>query len=176
VLRQNAEPALFSALGPLGLLPEEYARRGHEDPLPDGPFDVVVSVLAVHHLDGAGKAELFRRIADSLTPSGRLVLGDFVAPEDPSDLVTPLDPDYDYTQHHRRSAAVAHRSRPATPRCLGTPRSRGPGWPRALHLLTLDERPATRPHAWRTRGESAPVIPALGPRIRSTRRQSVASA
>jgi len=66
-----------------------------EDPLPDGPFDVVVAALAVHHLDGAGKAELFRRIADSLTPGGRLVLGDFVALEDPSDLLTPLDPDYD---------------------------------------------------------------------------------
>ena len=26
------------------------------DPLPDGPFDLVVSALAIHHLDGAGKA------------------------------------------------------------------------------------------------------------------------
>jgi tRNA (cmo5U34)-methyltransferase len=66
-----------------------------EDPLPDGPFDVVVSALAVHHLDGAGKAELFRRVAGSLTPGGRFVLGDFVAVEDPSVLVTRLDPDYD---------------------------------------------------------------------------------
>ncbi len=67
-----------------------------QDPLPDGPFDVVVSALAVHHLDGAGKAELFQRIADRLTPSGRFVLGDFVALEDPSDLVTPLDAGYDH--------------------------------------------------------------------------------
>jgi tRNA (cmo5U34)-methyltransferase len=67
-----------------------------EDPLRDGPFDVVVSVLAVHHLDGAGKAELFRRIADRLAPGGRLVLGDFVVPEDPSQLVTRLDPEYDH--------------------------------------------------------------------------------
>ena len=66
-----------------------------EDRLPDGPFDVVVSVLAVHHLDGAGKAELFRRIAGSLSPGGRLVVGDFVAIEDSADVVTPLDPDYD---------------------------------------------------------------------------------
>ena len=66
-----------------------------EDPLPEGPFDVVVSVLAVHHLDGVGKAELFRRAADSLTPNGRIVLGDFVVPEDPSDLVTTLEPGYD---------------------------------------------------------------------------------
>jgi tRNA (cmo5U34)-methyltransferase len=34
-----------------------------EDPLPDGPYDVVVSALAVHHLAAASKADLFRRIA-----------------------------------------------------------------------------------------------------------------
>src|SRR5690242_7812187 len=32
-------------------------RRGRlEDPLPEGPFDVVFSALAVHHLNGQGKA------------------------------------------------------------------------------------------------------------------------
>jgi tRNA (cmo5U34)-methyltransferase len=66
-----------------------------EDPLPDGPFDVVVSVLAVHHLDGAGKADLFARIAAALAPGGRLALGDVVVPEDPADVVTPIDGDYD---------------------------------------------------------------------------------
>src|SRR4051812_5809445 len=39
-----------------------------QDPLPEGPWDVVVSCLAVHHLDGAGKADLFRRIAAVLAP------------------------------------------------------------------------------------------------------------
>jgi len=34
-----------------------------EDPLPEGSFDLVVSALAVHHLEGTGKADLFRRIA-----------------------------------------------------------------------------------------------------------------
>ena len=34
-----------------------------EDPLPEGPFDLVVSALAVHHLEGTSKADLFRRIA-----------------------------------------------------------------------------------------------------------------
>lgn len=66
-----------------------------EDPLPAGPFDLVVSVLAVHHLDGAGKAELFRRIADAVAPGGQLVLGDVVVPEDPRDSVTPIDRVYD---------------------------------------------------------------------------------
>ena len=34
-----------------------------EDPLPEGPFDLVVRVLAVHHLDGDGKRDLFARVA-----------------------------------------------------------------------------------------------------------------
>src|SRR6185437_11732076 len=37
-----------------------------EDPLPEGPFDLVVSALAVHHLQAVGKADLFRRIANAL--------------------------------------------------------------------------------------------------------------
>lgn len=66
-----------------------------QDPLPDGPFDVIVSVLTVHHLHAVAKAELFERIAKRLAPGGRFVLGDVVVPEDPSDVVTPLDRDYD---------------------------------------------------------------------------------
>lgn len=66
-----------------------------EDPLPPGPFDLVVSALAVHHLDGPGKADLFRRIAGVLKPGGRFVLGDVVTPDDPNDVVTPIDGVYD---------------------------------------------------------------------------------
>jgi tRNA (cmo5U34)-methyltransferase len=66
-----------------------------QDSLPDGPFDLVVSVLTVHHLDGDGKADLFRRIAGLLPPGGRLVIGDVIVPEDPSDVVTPIDGEYD---------------------------------------------------------------------------------
>lgn len=78
-----------------------YARAAHpdvdlrvariEDDLPAGPFDLVYSALAVHHLDGAGKADLFRRVAAVLRRGGRFVLGDVVVPEDPDDAVTPLD-------------------------------------------------------------------------------------
>lgn len=66
-----------------------------EDPLPEGPFDLVFSVLAVHHLDGPGKADLFRRVAAVLAPGGRFVLGDVVVPEDPADATTPLSPGFD---------------------------------------------------------------------------------
>jgi tRNA (cmo5U34)-methyltransferase len=66
-----------------------------EDPLPEGPFDLVVSCLAVHHLDAEGKQDLFRRIADVLRPGGRFVLADVVVPERPDDAVTPTTPDFD---------------------------------------------------------------------------------
>jgi tRNA (cmo5U34)-methyltransferase len=65
------------------------------DPLPEGPFDVVFSALAVHHLDGAGKADLFKRVAAVLAPGGRFVLADVIVPEDPADVVTPLDEGFD---------------------------------------------------------------------------------
>src|SRR3989442_10909579 len=52
-----------------------------EDPLPAGPFDLVVSALAVHHLDANGKRELFARVAEVLRDGGAFVLGDLVVPE-----------------------------------------------------------------------------------------------
>ena len=43
----------------------EEMRLGRiEDPLPDGPWDLVISVLAVHHLDADGKRDLFRRVRE----------------------------------------------------------------------------------------------------------------
>jgi tRNA (cmo5U34)-methyltransferase len=66
-----------------------------EDPLPEGPFDLIVSALAVHHLAGPAKADLFARLAEALRPGGRLVLADVVVPDDPADVVTPVDGIYD---------------------------------------------------------------------------------
>jgi tRNA (cmo5U34)-methyltransferase len=66
-----------------------------EGPLPDGPFDLVVSCLAIHHLDGAGKQDLFGRIAAVLAGSGTFVLADVIVPEDPADAVTPCTPGFD---------------------------------------------------------------------------------
>jgi tRNA (cmo5U34)-methyltransferase len=66
-----------------------------QDELPEGPFDLVVSALAVHHLDETEKADLFRRVAARLAPGGRFVLADVVIPDDPADAITPLDEGYD---------------------------------------------------------------------------------
>src|SRR5918912_1611739 len=66
-----------------------------EDPLPEGPFDLVVSTLAVHHLDSPGKADLFRRVAAVLRPGGRFVLADVVVPERPEDVVIDCTPGFD---------------------------------------------------------------------------------
>jgi tRNA (cmo5U34)-methyltransferase len=53
-----------------------------EDELPEGPFDLVVSALAVHHLGGGAKRDLFSRVARVLQPGGLFVLGDVVVPAD----------------------------------------------------------------------------------------------
>ena len=49
-----------------------------EDPLPDGPWDLVIAVLAVHHLTPERKQDLFRRVREQ---SRCLVLGDIVKAE-----------------------------------------------------------------------------------------------
>jgi tRNA (cmo5U34)-methyltransferase len=70
--------------------------RRLDDPLPEGPFDLVVSALAVHHLEGASKADLFRRVAKALDATGTFVLADVVEPVSPSYVVTAIDPEVDH--------------------------------------------------------------------------------
>jgi tRNA (cmo5U34)-methyltransferase len=66
-----------------------------QDPLPEGPFELIFSALTVHHLEPAEKADLFRRIAAVIRAGGRFVLGDVVIPERPEDAVTPLTNGFD---------------------------------------------------------------------------------
>lgn len=66
------------------------------DPLPDQPFDLVISALAVHHLEGQRKAKLFRDIARHLQPGGRFVMGDVVIPIDPADALIENEDGYDF--------------------------------------------------------------------------------
>ena len=56
-----------------------------QDPLPDGPWDLVISVLSVHHLDEGQKRDLFRRVREQ---SKAFVMGDVVL-ADPQ--LTPLE-------------------------------------------------------------------------------------
>jgi len=69
------------------------ARLGRmEDPLPDGPWDLVIAVLSVHHLQTDLKRELMRRVREQ---SRSLVIGDVVK-ADVS--VTPIEADWDYPE------------------------------------------------------------------------------
>jgi tRNA (cmo5U34)-methyltransferase len=67
-----------------------------EDPLPAGTYDLVVSALAVHHLDAAGKRDLFARVAAVLRSGGVFVLADVIVPANPEDAVTPCTPGFDF--------------------------------------------------------------------------------
>ncbi len=62
-----------------------------QDPLPAGQFDLVVSALAVHHLNGEEKRDLFRHVAEVVRPGGRFVLADVVVPERPEDAQIEID-------------------------------------------------------------------------------------
>ncbi|HVD87069.1 MAG TPA: class I SAM-dependent methyltransferase, partial [Solirubrobacterales bacterium] len=46
-----------------------------EDPLPDGPWDLVIGVLSIHHLTTDLKQNLFRRVREH---AKSLVIGDIV--------------------------------------------------------------------------------------------------
>jgi len=71
----------------------EFRRAELTDPLPAGPFDLVVSCLTIHHLDAAQKQDLFARVA---AISEWFVFGGVVVPKDPAAAVVPLVPEYDY--------------------------------------------------------------------------------
>ena len=72
----DSSPAMVFKARELGW--EEMRLGRMQDPLPDGPWDLVISVLAVHHLDDDGKRDLFRRVREQ---SRALVLGDVVRVE-----------------------------------------------------------------------------------------------
>ncbi|MGH2965871.1 MAG: class I SAM-dependent methyltransferase [Solirubrobacterales bacterium] len=78
----DAQPEMVFKARELGI---EVRLARMEDPLPDGPWDLVVSVLTVHHLDDNGKRDLFRRVREQ---ARAMVMGDVVI-ADPQ--VTPLE-------------------------------------------------------------------------------------
>lgn len=82
----DASPDMVFRARELGI---EVRLARMEDPLPDGPWDLVLSVLSVHHLTDEGKRDLFRRVREQ---SRALVIGDVVLAERQ---VTPLEPGLD---------------------------------------------------------------------------------
>lgn len=63
-----------------------------EDPLPDGPWDLVIGVLSLHHLTSEQKKNLFRQVR---VQARSFVIGDVVK-ADPQ--LAPIDPDYDFLE------------------------------------------------------------------------------
>jgi tRNA (cmo5U34)-methyltransferase len=66
-----------------------------EDPLPTGPFDVVVSAFAIHHLPSTAKADLFERVAAVLGAHGCFVFCDVVVPTAPASRPVPIEEGFD---------------------------------------------------------------------------------
>jgi tRNA (cmo5U34)-methyltransferase len=63
-----------------------------EDPLPDGPWDLVIGVLSIHHLQSEQKRNLFRRVREQ---ARSLVIGDIVKADVE---VTPVQEGYDFPE------------------------------------------------------------------------------
>ena len=63
-----------------------------EDPLPDGPWDLVIGVLSIHHLTADLKKNLFRQVKEQ---ARAFVIGDIVKADQQ---IAPIDPDYDFPE------------------------------------------------------------------------------
>lgn len=70
-----------------------------EDPLPDGPWDLVISVLSLHRLTDDQKRNLFRRVREQ---SRSLVIGDVVRAEQQ---IAPLEDGIDHPDSAEELAA-----------------------------------------------------------------------
>lgn len=78
----DSQPEMVFKARELGI---EVRLARMEDPLPDGPWDLVITVLSVHHLTDEQKRDLFRRVREQ---ARALVMGDVVIAEPQ---VTPLE-------------------------------------------------------------------------------------
>ncbi|HEY2770672.1 MAG TPA: class I SAM-dependent methyltransferase [Solirubrobacteraceae bacterium] len=83
-LLDSATQMLAQAREGLGEDAATYVEADLVDPLPAGPFDAVVSALAIHHLDGADKRGLFERVHGALVPGGVFVNAEQVAGPGPA--------------------------------------------------------------------------------------------
>jgi len=72
-LLDGAPAMLAQARKLLGDAGTHYLTADLLDPLPAGPWDAIVSALAIHHLSDEHKRDLFARIRSSLRPGGVFV-------------------------------------------------------------------------------------------------------
>ena len=72
-LLDASEPMLREASERLGAAVTAVHVTDMAGPLPEGPFDAVVSALAIHHLPDEDKRNLMRRVHDGLCPGGVFV-------------------------------------------------------------------------------------------------------
>jgi tRNA (cmo5U34)-methyltransferase len=73
VLVDGAAPMLAQAQRLLAARKITVVVADLRDALPDGPFDAVVSALAIHHLDDEAKRDLNLRVREALRPGGVFV-------------------------------------------------------------------------------------------------------
>jgi tRNA (cmo5U34)-methyltransferase len=78
-LTDGAQAMLDRARALLGEEGVTYVRADLREPLPAGPWDAVVSALAIHHLDDADKRALLRAVHQALRPGGVFVNAEQVA-------------------------------------------------------------------------------------------------
>jgi tRNA (cmo5U34)-methyltransferase len=106
VIAANPDAEVTLLDGSAGMLAEARERLGDRaayvvadlgDELPEGPWDAVVSALAIHHLPDAGKQELFARVRAALAPGGVFVNAEQVLGPTPA-------LDAEYLRRHRDEA------------------------------------------------------------------------
>ena len=71
----------FCGLPNVHFIEQDLTRLTPDDRLPENGFDLIVSALAIHHLDNPQKQTLFRQIARLLAPRGRFINADQVLGE-----------------------------------------------------------------------------------------------
>jgi tRNA (cmo5U34)-methyltransferase len=117
VLVDGAREMLALAGGALGESVESIHVQDLTDPLPEGPFDAVVSAFAIHHLHDPAKADLYARILGVLERGAIFVNAEQVAGPTPA-------LDALYLRWHEEDS-----------RALGTTSEE---WAQARHRMRLD--------------------------------------
>ena len=85
----------FQGLPNFRYMEQDLARLDTAVGLPEGGFDLIVSGLAIHHLENGQKQSLFHQVARLLAPNGRFINADQVLGETAAAEAA-------YTEHWRR--------------------------------------------------------------------------